>query len=74
MKAMTIKQCRELYGISKEEMARATGISTSTISKWEQGEQSPTVKQTCKLLNFFNSKGFSIYVDDIDFDLKKQTA
>lgn len=71
---LTIKQCREFYGISKEEMAKATGISTSTISKWERGELSPTAVQAYKMINFFNSKGVSVYLDDIDFDVEKQTA
>lgn len=71
---MTIKQCREFYGISKEEIAKETGISTATIAKWEQGKQSPTAAQACKVLEFFNSKGLNVGLDSIDFAVERQTA
>ena len=47
-----IKELREMAGKTQEEIARALGVSKSTISKWEKGERTPSLgalEQICSL-------------------------
>jgi transcriptional regulator with XRE-family HTH domain/Zn-dependent peptidase ImmA (M78 family) len=47
-----IKKLREIVGKTQEEVAKALGVSKSTISKWEKGERTPSLgalEQICDL-------------------------
>lgn len=48
-----IKNARKAAGISQKELAERTGVYQKDISRWENGERTPTVAalaQICKVL------------------------
>ncbi len=48
-----IKNARKAAGISQKELAEQTGVYQKDISRWENGERTPTVAalaQICKVL------------------------
>lgn len=50
-----VKSLREKYGITMEDVANGTGISRSTISRWEHGHSVPNSFRTIRLLaDFFH--------------------
>lgn len=51
-----IKEFRSTYGeqgISQEALAKAMGVATNTISRWETGTYEPTLNDLEKLARFF---------------------
>jgi transcriptional regulator with XRE-family HTH domain len=47
-----IRKLRETLGITQEEVAKALGVSKSTVSKWEKGERTPSLgilERICEL-------------------------
>lgn len=64
---LTLKACRVIVNASVKEEAKAVGVSEDSIYKWESGEYAPKLRHVVKLLEFFNSKGFNISFNDINF-------
>ncbi len=53
MRAQDIKDFRERLGWTQEEMAKELGVSTATVSSWEQGRRNmprPTERLLLKIL------------------------
>lgn len=48
-----IKELREKKGLLQKEFARKIGVSTPTISAWEQGSRFPNSTQRKKICEFF---------------------
>lgn len=44
-----IKECRELRKMTQEELAQKVRVGTSTIEKYESGEQIPSTQTILKL-------------------------
>jgi transcriptional regulator with XRE-family HTH domain len=54
--AAKIQELRTTYGgrgISQEELAKAMGKSTNTVSRWETSTYKPTIEDLDKLARFF---------------------
>jgi transcriptional regulator with XRE-family HTH domain len=49
-----IKSLRLEKGLSQEEVAQAIGVTKSTISKYERGENEPGMAVAADLASFFN--------------------
>lgn len=64
---LTLKACRVNVNASVKEEAKYVGVSEDSIYKWENGEYAPKLHHVVKLLEFFNSKGFNISFNDINF-------
>ena len=64
---LTLKSCRITAGLKVEEIARAAGVTTDTVYKWEKGRSFPNAPQIVKILNLYAEKGYVINVNDINF-------
>lgn len=64
---LTIKACRAQVGVSALELSRAINVNKDTVYAWEAGKTSPRLDNVMKMIEFFNSRGFDIKIDDIDF-------
>jgi DNA-binding XRE family transcriptional regulator len=64
---LTLKSCRITAGVKVEEIAKAAGVTTDTVYKWEKGRSFPNAPQIVKILNFYAEKGYVIDVSDINF-------
>lgn len=49
-----IKEIRKRKGFSLQKVGNALGLSKSAISKWENNQASPSVKNLLALANFFD--------------------
>lgn len=49
-----LKQLRKEKGLSLEQVGKAVGLSTNTISRYETGKREPKLKTWQKLASFFN--------------------
>lgn len=52
--AALLKELREFAGISQQKLADLTGISQSSIARWELGQCEPTASGISKLADFFD--------------------
>lgn len=69
-----IKQLRKEKGLSQIQLAKKTGISSQSISKYECGERNPKIEKWQKLATFFNvSIPYLQGVDESIYNLKFQT-
>ena len=64
---LTLKSCRITAGLKVDEIARAAGVTTDTVYKWEKGRSFPNAPQIVKILNLYAEKGYVINVNDINF-------
>jgi DNA-binding XRE family transcriptional regulator len=64
---ISLKACRVNVKASVKEEARAIGVSEDTVYKWEGGRCAPRLGHAQKLIAFYNSKGFNVSLDDINF-------
>ena len=64
---LTLKSCRVNVNASVVEMANAVGVTEDTVYNWECGKYIPSALNMQKLLEFFESKGFSVTLDEIIF-------
>jgi DNA-binding XRE family transcriptional regulator len=64
---LTIKACRAQVGVSAAELAKAINVNKDTVYAWETGRTSPRLDNVMKMIKFFNSRGFDVKVDDINF-------
>jgi DNA-binding XRE family transcriptional regulator len=67
---ISLKACRINVGASAKEFAEAIGVSEYTIYKWENGKTAPKITQVPLIVNFFESKGFPIDINNIKFNNK----
>ena len=51
--AKELKQHRELNGLTQAEVAKATGLNQSSISRWEEGKRSPSIECCIILADFY---------------------
>ena len=56
---MSIKELRNKLLITQEELANNLGVSTFTISRWEQGSHFPRRKQKRALIDFCIKSGLN---------------
>lgn len=56
MKVDTLKELREKYQLSQQNLADATGIPRGRIAKWEQSKGKPKADDVRTLADFFASK------------------
>lgn len=52
---MTFKQLRESHFLSQREVAAFCGVTVTTVSNWERGEQQPRVFQIRRLAELFKT-------------------
>lgn len=64
---LSLKACRVNVRATAKEMGNALGVSEDTVYNWEAGKYAPRAKQMSKILNFFEERGMSITIDDINF-------
>ena len=64
---LTLKSCRIAAGVKVQEIAKAAGVTTDTVYKWEKGKSFPNAPQIVKILNLYAKKGYAIDVNDINF-------
>ena len=64
---LTLKSCRITAGVKVEEIAKAAGVTTDTVYKWEKGRSFPNAPQMVRILNLYAEKGYVIDVNDINF-------
>lgn len=58
---LTLRQARQLAGISLKDAAKQFGVTTRTISRWETGRGYPTVETFCEICRYYG-----VSMDDID--------
>lgn len=69
-----IKELREKKGLSQIQLAKKTGISSQSISKYECGERNPKIEKWQKLAVFFNvSIPYLQGIDERIYSLKFST-
>lgn len=40
-------------GVNANEVAKHTGIASSTLSAWKKGDYTPKIDKLCKIANYF---------------------
>jgi len=61
-----IKECREKSGLTQEQLAEITDISTGYLSSIERGERFPRVDNLIAILNAIGASANDIFVDVLD--------
>ncbi len=64
---MTVKACRAQVRASANDLAKAVGVSRDTIYGWESGKTAPKLTHAMRIVEFFNTKGLAVSIDDINF-------
>jgi DNA-binding XRE family transcriptional regulator len=64
---LTLKACRTNVKATAREEAEYVGVSEDSVYNWESGKYCPSAIHAQKLLKFFEEKGFSISLDNINF-------
>lgn len=64
---LTLKACRVNVNASVKETAKAVGVTEDSVYKWESGVCAPKLRHVLKLVEFFNSRGFNVTLNDINF-------
>lgn len=57
---MNIKNIRQKALLTQKEFAEELCVSLSTISKWENNERNPSIKQQRKIIDFCKRKGIEL--------------
>jgi len=52
-----LKELREAKGISQDNLAAELNLTNSSVSRWENGLQQPTISALFKLAQFFEISG-----------------
>lgn len=58
--AVKIKEYRERKFLKQEELANILGVSKTSITRWETGKFSPTIKIKKKLYQLFIETGMKV--------------
>lgn len=83
MKNERLKELRDKYELTQEELAKEVGISQSMISHIEAGRKEPRKLTKFKIVHYFNERHnanitvdwlFYEQIDDLKSYLKSQTA
>mgnify|MGYP001350151169 FL=1 len=61
----TLKDLRELKGLSQEEVAEALGMHQQAYSVYERGASVPSIRKAKEIADFFKVK-----LDDVDWEVK----
>lgn len=64
---LSLKACRVNVNATAKEMGEFVGVSADTIYNWETGKHSPRAAQIPKIIEFFNSKGFPVELNNLNF-------
>lgn len=64
-------QARKNTGMSQEEVAEKLNVARQTISKWEQNETIPDLKQASALANLYNKEINELISDDEYKEIKE---
>ncbi len=68
---MRLKELRERIGLTQRDLGKIVGISDTTVSSYETGDSSPSIKVLIKLADYFNvSVDFLIGHDNEMLDMK----
>lgn len=51
-----LKECRELFNLSQEELAKKVGVSIELIDDWERGVRTPPQRIGMKFVEIFNAQ------------------
>ena len=54
---LRIRECRKRAGVKQEELARAVGLSSITVSRYETGERDP---KSADLINIAHALGCTV--------------
>lgn len=63
-----IKQLRKNAKMSQTALAKALGVSQSTVTNWERNERLPSFDACLKMSKIFNVSAFSLLLDTQDDD------
>jgi len=58
--ALKIKEYRERNFLTQNELAKLLGVSKTSITRWETGKFSPSIKIKKKLYTFFIASGMKL--------------
>jgi len=61
-----LREFREAYGLTQEELAKALGVTRQTIIAIEKGKYDPSLKLAFKIARFFGVKIEDIFIYDED--------
>lgn len=61
---MDIQSVRKEKGVSQEDLARAIGVNRATLSKYETGAISPTVKMLGKIAEELGVSILTFFIDN----------
>lgn len=61
---MDIQSVRKEKGVSQEDLARAIGVNRATLSKYETGTISPTVKMLGKIAEELGVSILAFFIDN----------
>jgi DNA-binding XRE family transcriptional regulator len=64
---LSLKACRTNVKATAREEAEYVGVTEDTVYNWESGKYCPNAIHAQKLLQFFEHKGFSVSLNDINF-------
>lgn len=64
---ISLKACRTNVKATAKEVAEYIGVTDDTIYNWESGKGCPKADTMQKLLKFFEERGFSVSLDNINF-------
>jgi DNA-binding XRE family transcriptional regulator len=65
--SLTLKACRIIANIDAKDLADYVGVTVDTLYKWEKGRSFPNAPQMVKIIQFFESKGYSVDIGEINF-------
>jgi DNA-binding XRE family transcriptional regulator len=65
--SLTLKACRIIANIDAKDLADYAGVTVDTLYKWEKGKSFPNAPQMVKIIKFFESKGYSVDIGEINF-------
>ena len=68
---ISLKACRINVEATAKEVAEYVGVDIDSVYNWESGKFIPTAFNMQKLLEFYESKGFAVSLNDIIFLKKK---
>lgn len=63
-----IKQTRKAKGLLQEDLANQVGLKVGTISKYEQGDRTPGIRQLTRIAEVLDCNVSEFITKDTDFD------
>ncbi|AEC51036.1 Predicted transcription regulator, containing DNA-binding HTH domain protein [Pyrococcus sp. NA2] len=59
-----LRELREMYGLTQEELAKKLGVTRQTIIAIEKGKYDPSLRLAFKIAKFFGVKIEDIFIYD----------